>query len=157
ARRLSPRSWCMACSRLSDPCSWPSGGPALEQRQPSRLRLVVSDSVLLLMRRASMNKRVCLLAAGGVLVALIAFLMSQGRSAGQNTTTAPGKAQPAKAAGDPGKTKRPDEKAAIRKATADFIKAVEKGDVKAVAAAWTEDGEYIDDDGTTIRGRAAIE
>jgi uncharacterized protein (TIGR02246 family) len=103
-----------------------------------------------------MNRKVCLLATGSVLVALVVLLTSQVRSAGQNTA-GQGKAQPAKAAGDPTPTKRPDDEAAIRKASADFIKLVEKGDAKAVAASWTEEGEYIDDDGTTIRGRAAIE
>ena len=32
-----------------------------------------------------------------------------------------------------------------------------KGDGKAVAGLWTPDGEYISDDGTTFRGRAALE
>src|SRR5262245_50414116 len=100
-----------------------------------------------------MKKKVCLLAAGGVLVALVAILMSQERSAGQNKTTDSGKAPP-KTAGAKDSKHAADE-AAIRKETADFIKAVEKGDAKAVAAAWTEDGEYIGEDGTTIRGRAA--
>jgi uncharacterized protein (TIGR02246 family) len=104
-----------------------------------------------------MNKQVCLLAAGGVLVTLVAFLTSQGRSAGQNTTTGSGQALPAKTVGDPRETKRAADEAAVRKATADFLKEVEKGDAKAVAAAWTQEGEYIGDDGTTLRGRAAIE
>src|SRR5262249_42263095 len=46
---------------------------------------------------------------------------------------------------------------AIRRTTADFIKAVEKGDAKAVAEFFTEEGEYVGDDGTTLHGRAAIE
>jgi uncharacterized protein (TIGR02246 family) len=53
--------------------------------------------------------------------------------------------------------KRTSDEDAIRKASADFVKAMEKGDAKAVAAFWTEQGEYIGDDGTTIRGRKAIE
>src|SRR5204862_7169528 len=77
--------------------------------------------------------------------------------AGQNGTAAQEKAVPAKAPAEPKETKRADDEEAVRKATADFIKAVEKGDAKAVAASWTENGEYIGDDGTTIRGRAAIE
>jgi uncharacterized protein (TIGR02246 family) len=103
-----------------------------------------------------MKRKVCCLAAGGVLVALVAFLTTQVRSVGQDKTPQPEKALPVKAA-DTKDTKHADDEAAIRKATADFIKLVEKGDAKAVAAAWTEDGEYIDDDGTTLRGRAAIE
>ena len=39
----------------------------------------------------------------------------------------------------------------------DFIAAYEKGDAKAVAQCWTEQGEYESDDGTILRGRAAIE
>ena len=38
-----------------------------------------------------------------------------------------------------------------------FAAAFESGDAKAVAAHWTENGEYISDDGTVIRGRANIE
>jgi uncharacterized protein (TIGR02246 family) len=104
-----------------------------------------------------MKKKMYLLAAGAVLVALVAFLTTQVRSAGQNKTAEPEKAPQAKAAADPKETKRAEDEAAIRKAAAEFIKVVEKGDAKAVAASWTEDGEYIGDDGTTIRGRAAIE
>ena len=104
-----------------------------------------------------MNKRVRLLATGSGLVAVVVFLTMQVRSAGQNGTAAQEKAVPAKAPAEPKETKRADDEEAVRKATADFIKVVEKGDAKAVAASWTEDGEYIDDAGTTIRGRAAIE
>jgi uncharacterized protein (TIGR02246 family) len=104
-----------------------------------------------------MKTKVCVLAAGAVLVALVALLTTPVRSAGENGTAAQQKARLAKAAEEPRETKRPDDEAAIRKATADFIKVVEKGDAKAVAASWTENGEYIDDDGTTLRGRAAIE
>jgi uncharacterized protein (TIGR02246 family) len=103
-----------------------------------------------------MKRGVYCVAAGGVLVALLALLSAQVRSTGQDKADKPDKAPPAKADTDAKETRAGDE-AALRKATADFIKAVEKGDAKAVAAAWTENGEYIDDDGTTIRGRAAIQ
>jgi uncharacterized protein (TIGR02246 family) len=46
---------------------------------------------------------------------------------------------------------------AIRKSAKDFEKAFEKGDAKAVAAFWTEDGEYYEDSGAELQGRAAIE
>jgi len=46
--------------------------------------------------------------------------------------------------------------AAIKKATESFVKAFESGDAKAVAAHWTANGEYVADDGTNYRGRAAI-
>jgi uncharacterized protein (TIGR02246 family) len=104
-----------------------------------------------------MNKVLYLSAAGGLLVALVAFLTTQVRSAGDNGTAEPAKVPQATTASGPKDTKRADDEAAVRKATADFIKAAEKGDARAVSALWTEEGEYIDEDGTTIRGRAAIE
>jgi uncharacterized protein (TIGR02246 family) len=47
--------------------------------------------------------------------------------------------------------------AAVKKAGQSFLKAYLAGDAKAMAAHWTENGEYFADDGTLIRGRAAIE
>jgi uncharacterized protein (TIGR02246 family) len=38
-----------------------------------------------------------------------------------------------------------------------FVEAFEKGDAKAVAAHWTPEGEYIDDDGTKYQGREELE
>lgn len=52
---------------------------------------------------------------------------------------------------------RPGDREAIVNASRAFGEAVEKRDAKAVAAFWTENGEYHDADGTTIRGRADIE
>ena len=46
---------------------------------------------------------------------------------------------------------------AIRKSGVDFSNAYAKGDAKAVAALWTEQGEMQDESGEVIRGRAAIE
>jgi uncharacterized protein (TIGR02246 family) len=102
-----------------------------------------------------MKPKVYLMAAGAALVALVAFLITQVPTTAQTQPVGPDR-QPAKDAGG-GDTKRPDDEAAIRKSAADFIKAAEKGDAKAVASFWTEHGEYIDEDGTTLRGRAAIE
>src|SRR5436305_67061 len=45
----------------------------------------------------------------------------------------------------------------IRKSSYDFVQAYEKGDAKAIAALWTEQGEYHDDSGHVLQGRAAIE
>jgi uncharacterized protein (TIGR02246 family) len=104
-----------------------------------------------------MKRKMCLLAASGVLVAVVAFLTTQSGSAGQKKTTEPDKIQPAKVDASAKDQKRGADEAAIRKASADFIKLLERGDAKSVAAAWTEEGEYISDDGTTIHGRAAIE
>ena len=49
-----------------------------------------------------------------------------------------------------------DEKA-IRANAEKFLAAFRGADPKGVAGAWTEDGEYINDEGVAIRGRAAIE
>jgi uncharacterized protein (TIGR02246 family) len=59
-----------------------------------------------------------------------------------------------KAAGDQA---RPADQEAVRAAVKDFIKAFEKGDAKALAALFTEEGEYVSNDAATLRGRAAME
>jgi uncharacterized protein (TIGR02246 family) len=46
---------------------------------------------------------------------------------------------------------------AVRQSAKDFAAAFDKGDAKAIAALWTEDGEFIDEAGTRIVGREAIE
>src|SRR5438128_74057 len=51
---------------------------------------------------------------------------------------------------------RPADRAAVREATGRFARAFEKGDAAAVAAQFTETGEYDNDDGPPIRGRAAL-
>ena len=38
-----------------------------------------------------------------------------------------------------------------------FVDAFEKGDAKAVAAFWAEDGDYVDLNGRHLQGRSAIE
>lgn len=50
----------------------------------------------------------------------------------------------------------PDE-AALRLTGASFVKAYDAGDVKAIAAHFTTDAEYIDEQGNVYQGRAAIE
>jgi len=101
-----------------------------------------------------MKKKVSLLATGGILVALVTLLITQVRT-DQGMAADADKAPQAKVPANA--SKHSEDEAALRKATADFIQLVEKGDAKGVAAAWTEDGEYISEDGTTIHGRAAIE
>jgi uncharacterized protein (TIGR02246 family) len=49
------------------------------------------------------------------------------------------------------------ELAALRAASEAFVAAFNKGDAKAIAALWTEDGEYLDDRGRHFAGREAIE
>ena len=46
---------------------------------------------------------------------------------------------------------------AIRAGSGAFVNAFNKGDAKAVAALWTEDGEYLDDSGHSVSGRTEIE
>src|SRR5271166_1586662 len=52
---------------------------------------------------------------------------------------------------------READREAILQSARDFTAAFEKGDAKAVAALWTEQGEYESDDGPILRGRTAIE
>lgn len=51
----------------------------------------------------------------------------------------------------------PADLAAIHAASDAFVDAFNKGDAKAVAALWTEDGDYIDESGNAFAGRDAIE
>jgi len=50
-----------------------------------------------------------------------------------------------------------DEAGAIRQSAEAFAEAFNRGDAKAVAAFWTENGELVDEAGKTHQGRAAIE
>src|SRR5688572_19035076 len=56
-----------------------------------------------------------------------------------------------------GESERAPEKDAIQKAIAGLVAAFQKGDAKAVAVQWTAEGEYTSDDGTSLRGHAALE
>jgi uncharacterized protein (TIGR02246 family) len=93
-----------------------------------------------------------LLGLGVLALGLVAF--SKGQPSIPNSLAAK-EADPKASGSDTGPHAADD--AAIRASSKDFIKALEKGDAKAVAAFWTEEGEYIADNGTTFRGRAAIE
>jgi uncharacterized protein (TIGR02246 family) len=104
-----------------------------------------------------MKRKGYLLVAALALAGLVAFLAGPARSAGGNGTAAPEQGDQPKAAGEPKETNRAEDEAAVRQAAANFSKRLEQGDAKAVADSWTENGEYISSDGTTIRGRAALE
>jgi uncharacterized protein (TIGR02246 family) len=52
---------------------------------------------------------------------------------------------------------KPGEKAVDKDRRAAFIAAYDKGDAKAVAAFWSPDATYVDQDGREFKGRAAIE
>lgn len=88
-----------------------------------------------------MKKKACFLIATAALT-MLAF----GYLSGQ---------QPADK-GKPTTTENAD-RDAIKKAGQSFLKAYLAGDGKAMAAHWTENGEYFADDGTILRGRANIE
>ncbi|MBX9581626.1 MAG: nuclear transport factor 2 family protein [Gemmataceae bacterium] len=60
-------------------------------------------------------------------------------------------------AGQPAAAGTDADRAAIRQAARDFEAAFAKGDAKALAALWAENGEARDADGRTFAGRAAIE
>lgn len=62
--------------------------------------------------------------------------------------------QPAAA---PAGTDRKADETAIRERAQALAQAFEKGDAKTVAAFWTEEGEYVDDEGRQLNGRAALE
>lgn len=79
----------------------------------------------------------------------VALAGSRPGTAGQAPTASPQKgAAPAERQPDQGD---------VRKALDSFVAAFQQGDAKAVAAHWTAEGEYIADDGTAYRGRAALE
>ncbi|QJW98565.1 YybH family protein [Frigoriglobus tundricola] len=99
--------------------------------------------------------RTRLLLFGGLGVAIwFAFGGSHPGSAGQP----PGAPVPT---GAPAAQKAPEERPAdrdgIQKALDAFAAGFRAGDAKAVAGQWAAEGEYIGDDGTTFRGRAALE
>ena len=78
----------------------------------------------------------------------LAFASGRPGAAGQPQAT------PRKAAAP--EDRQPDQ-GAVRKALDGFVAAFRQGDAKAVAAHWTAEGEYTSDDGTTFRGRPALE
>jgi uncharacterized protein (TIGR02246 family) len=53
------------------------------------------------------------------------------------------------------KSNEADEKS-LQKRADEFVAAFNRGDAVAVAACWTPDGDYVDQAGTTLNGRAAI-
>jgi uncharacterized protein (TIGR02246 family) len=78
-------------------------------------------------------------------------------ASGQPRATAPAAAQPAAVSVAQPAAERPADQDGVKAAVAALAAGFGKGDAKAVAALFTPDGEYTDDDGTTVRGRAALE
>jgi uncharacterized protein (TIGR02246 family) len=86
----------------------------------------------------------------GCLAIAAAWLALGGPAGGAGQPPAGGAAQPAP-------EDRAADREAVHKAIDSFAAAFRKGDAKVVADHWTAEGEYISDDGTTYRGRAALE
>jgi uncharacterized protein (TIGR02246 family) len=105
-------------------------------------------------RNQIMRKTASLLILG----AALALLASSWLGSGNGQTAGPGgnKVAPAKESAKDEKD-RPEDREAIRKSADEFVQAFEKGDAKTLAAMWTEQGEYHDDNGVSLRGRPAIE
>lgn len=93
---------------------------------------------------------------------LIAVLMVTGLAAGLGYLAAAEKANKKKKAAEAAAAKEEKkadspELAAVKRTAEAFEKAFNKHDAKAVAAFWTEEGEFIGADGEPIKGRTAIE
>jgi uncharacterized protein (TIGR02246 family) len=82
----------------------------------------------------------------------IVLLLAAGGGLGLAHHGQPGK--PAERAAD--KDDRAADRAAIHKTFEQLLLALGKGDAKAVAAFWTDSGEYVDSEGEIIRGRQAL-
>jgi uncharacterized protein (TIGR02246 family) len=52
---------------------------------------------------------------------------------------------------------KPDDEAAIRRAVDAYVAAFNRGDARALAACWSDEGEYVSPDGMRFKGRAAIQ
>jgi uncharacterized protein (TIGR02246 family) len=92
-----------------------------------------------------------LVLAGGLLAALV-FLNTREQSPLQGSPAAKKKKVTPVDNGE-----RAADREAIVKGSRAFAAAFAKGDAKAVASFWTEHGEFHDDNGTALRGRADIE
>src|SRR5262245_31932507 len=95
-----------------------------------------------------MRRRTVSVGIGGLVAVFIGVLVGRDLSLPQIHAQAK-----RAAAGEAG---RAADRAAIEKSSADFAQAFAKGDAKACAAFWTDDGEYQDED-VAVRGRAKIE
>lgn len=100
-----------------------------------------------------MSRRSFAVLACGLLAAVAVSVI-----AGQNDAAKPKQAQgggppAASAAEEP----RDADRQAIRQSSRAFSAAFDKHDAKAVAAFWTEQGEYQEESGEVVRGRPAIE
>jgi uncharacterized protein (TIGR02246 family) len=92
------------------------------------------------------TRRVAALAVGLAAALIVGHFVIAGKSPADEKEPVR-KADDKKAAAEPAKGKRAQE----------FIAAFNKGDAKAVAAFWVEDGTYVDQEGREYKGREAIQ
>lgn len=89
----------------------------------------------------------------GIALLLIAAPLAAQPPSGSGKAKSPRSA----ASKDAKKESREADLAAIRQGSQEFVAAFNGGNAKAVAALWTEDGDYTADSGEVFSGRAAIE
>lgn len=104
------------------------------------------------MKRKAVGSLVALLAVAGA-----GWIIAQEKQgAGVRRKPAVPTAAPAKVPAAPAEVARPADEQAIKAASLAFAKAFETGDDKVVAAHFTEEAEYRDEDGEPVRGRALL-
>jgi uncharacterized protein (TIGR02246 family) len=91
-----------------------------------------------------------------VMCGLMALLVGGAWVHGTGQPAQPPTAQSNYGGAAPAEQDRPADRAAVQAATQQFARAFEKEDAAAVAALFTESGEYDNDDGPPIHGRAAL-
>ena len=101
------------------------------------------------------NRLLPAIVASLVVVALIVLARYQAARAGRK---GPRREQlPAQKEAGAKRQANPEAESAIQQNAEAFIEAFHKGDAKALAAFWTTDGDYTDQNGRHLKGRAAIE
>jgi len=92
----------------------------------------------------------------GIACGLLALLAGGAWVRGTGQSAQPPTAQSNYQATTPADQDRPADRAAVQAATQQFARAFEKEDAAAVAAMFTESGEYLNDEAPPIRGRTAL-
>jgi uncharacterized protein (TIGR02246 family) len=108
-----------------------------------------------------MRTRTLVIAAGGVTAAIVLGMLvpRDNRSLASSQQPAGAQAEKADDADETGVEDkgRDEDREAIRESSRAFTECCHRGDARAVASLWTENGEFEDEDGTILRGRSAIE
>ena len=93
----------------------------------------------------------------GAVIALLAFVVLKADTRGEPAASPQGGAEPrASAAAKPTEAERAADAQAIRDAGAEYLRALERGDAKALADLWTADGDIVDERGATMNGRETV-